>query len=198
MKIRNNASIGSGGKSVGFIVGLVFVAAGLFFFFSGSNSEPYENGVIVEAEIVSVDRQSDSDGNDTCYIDAEYFVDGKAYVASSSFGSSSFCKSRGSIVEVSYEPSNPAGGQIISGGLPPRIFSLIFVVIGIFAFWSTLKSKKNESQEELASPPIPNNSEQPSTAIPPLPPGFAPGWYRSPTGGQRWWDGTSWTEHTSE
>jgi hypothetical protein len=37
------------------------------------------------------------------------------------------------------------------------------------------------------------------SALPPAPLGIAPGWYPDPNGlpAQRWWDGTTWTEHSA-
>lgn len=37
------------------------------------------------------------------------------------------------------------------------------------------------------------NPQQQLTA--PGAPGFPPGWYEQPAGGQRYWDGQTWTEH---
>jgi hypothetical protein len=56
------------------------------------------------------------------------------------------------------------------------------------------KYRKAEAKRTPATPP----PAAPSPTPPPVQAGPPPGWYNDPHGAavQRWWDGTTWTDHT--
>jgi hypothetical protein len=97
-------------KGVGF--GLLFaaIALGIALF---TTPREIPNAVSATGTVTEVTTSSSSSGSRTCGIRAEYVVDGTTYTVGTGYSSSSLCStSRGSLVDVRYDPADPANSEI--------------------------------------------------------------------------------------
>lgn len=125
---------------------IMMVAAGIMVFVGGNvadSTSAYPDGVMIEGRVTAVSRQvrTDKDGNQEtqCTAQVTYTVDGQQYQVASAYSSSEFCSSEGSTVEVSYRPSAPGGGRVITSSsriaeLAFRWLPRVFLVLGAVLF----------------------------------------------------------------
>lgn len=94
------------------LFGLFFLAFGLFFV----HVFTVDGDATTTGTVTHVNRGTDTDGNTTCSVDAEFWVDGRPLNASSHYSSSGFCGKRpGSTVEVRYDSANPSDAAVDGG-----------------------------------------------------------------------------------
>lgn len=126
-KARRQSAIGIGIFLIFF--GLIFAAAGAFFYMEGSYQP--EGWKKISGKVVSLSESRDSDGDITYTPTVQYEVDNTAYTTRSSISSSSR-PAIGSAVPVVYNPDVPSEAKV----LLDSIFSLIFVGVGLLIMGS--------------------------------------------------------------
>jgi hypothetical protein len=120
---------GIGGALKGLVVGLVFtlITLGVALL-----SEPRDipNAVSTRGVVTAMRTTSSTDGR-TCAIEAEYVVDGTTYTVSPNYSSSTLCgESRGSFVDVKYDPADP-GNAIVPESLGLRLIPWGMFAVGL-------------------------------------------------------------------
>lgn len=131
---------------VGIVGALVFIVVGVVMlaFLPGlaESTDPYEGGSTTQGVVTRVlpSQNSNSDSSGTsCSVEVTYEVEGMTYVVRSVYGSSGFCSAAGSTYDVSYLPSSPAGGRIISSeskiaSVALRFLPWLFILVGGLTF----------------------------------------------------------------
>ena len=204
------------------VLGLIFLGSG---FIVKNSGVALKDGVLINGQVVATPC-SGSDDDDTCTKVVRYVVNGAAYQARSSVGTSSNCGAIGQTMQVSYLSSDPQTARVIdstakNGG---RFFQalggfllVLCVLLVVDAVMGLTMADVATTGERLVGGPSVSLSDLASTNLPPsagplgsttvgpppLPPPArapSPGWYLDPDheAVQRWWDGREWTEHRHE
>ncbi|MGY4644161.1 DUF2510 domain-containing protein [Cellulomonas sp. URHB0016] len=120
---------GLGGAIKGVLVGLVFAGVALVIGLVMPSGE-IPGGIRTSGTVTNVSR-STSDGSQTCGIDVEYHVDGQTFTTAPGYSSSDLCsKSRGSTVDVFYDPADPAHAAMPTPVFM-RMIPWVFFAVGL-------------------------------------------------------------------
>lgn|GEM_PF-1672242 len=127
---------GIGGAVKGVVFGLLFAGVALVIGLMLPSGQ-IAGGVHTSGTVLEVVRGTTSKGAQTCGLEVGYVVDGTEYTTAPGYSSSGLCsKSRGSTVDVVYDPADPAHAAMptpIGMRLIPWAFLAVGLVIAVIS-----------------------------------------------------------------
>ena len=138
-----------GGKFSEWLISIVFSIVGVIFIVVGiialkSTSDFKKTAVETTAEVISVSKQTDSDGDTSYTVYVTYNVNGQIY--DNHYSTSTFIR-EGSTVKVYYDKNNPSKMRSTTSsifGIVGTVVGTVFAAIGFGILFGKYKSKNKK------------------------------------------------------